>query len=346
MSSLPDPAQLSAPAARALVREIRGHARPQLLDQLGRLYASHDGAVASRAEILAAEIRLQKLDQCLVSLLSVLGREKGPLGWERFRPPVRAFRRRGPAWVEAEVDLAFSPENHECVHGPCTVVPVVDLARWLLAAGERLTAVERVSWSAPLRHRVRLSVWDASQTEPPVLEGALSGRLRTSLGTALEFSGAPLSGRPLLVQRDYNRLSRALVAGKRLVSGGEPNTIALELRDEGLAACRRAVGDRPALCAALVLDLVPIAILNWKRGRPMMCCGFSDVPLPASPAAAFAAGTRLEVRYRADRSHASPRSGLWIGHYEFRYLPRQTGWSAMVMAETDDPGTLLRKLHS
>jgi hypothetical protein len=301
----------------------------------------------SQAEILAGEIRLQKLDQYLVSLLAVLGREGSALGWDSFRPAVRGVRRHESGGVEAEVELAFSPENHECVHGPCTLVPVDRLARRLLLTGERVAAVERVTWAVPLRHRMRLRLWDPAASGAASTEGAaVFGCLRTSLGRTLEFAGVPLSARPLLIQRGYNLLSQALVAGKKLVFRPDKNVLDLELADEGLAACRRAVRRRPSVCAALLLDLVPIAILNWKRGRPMLCCGYRDVPLPASPAVAFAAGTRLQLRYRADLSHPSAKSGLWIGHYEFRYVPRQNDWSTMVMAEARDVASLLRKVHS
>jgi hypothetical protein len=339
---------LTPGVARELIREIRSHLRPQLLDELGHLYGSQDGDVLSRSEILAGEIRLQKLDQYLVSLLPVLRREDGPLGWESFRPPIRALRR-GSAWVEAEVELAFSPENHECVHGPCTLVPVYGLAGRLLAAGERLNAIERVTWTIPLRHQIRLRLWDADKaeaTDRPDQEVAVAGRLRTSLGRALEFTGVPLAERPLLIQRDYNGLSLALAAGSRFALGPEPDSVILEFTGEGLAVCRRAIRRRAALCAALLLDLVPVVILNWKRGRPMLDCGFRDVPLPTSPATAFAPGTRLELRYRADKSHLSSRSGLWIGYYEFRYLPLQRDWSTTVMAEANTADMLLRKLHS
>ncbi len=348
MSSLPELATLTPAAAGALLREIRGQRRPQLLDELQRLYhANEEDAVMSRAGILAGEIRLQRLDEYLMSLLPILGRESGPLGWDSFRPALRAFRRPGPGRVEAEVDLAFTPENHECVHGPLTLLPLGGLARRLLAAGERLTLVERVNWTVPLRHRLRLSLWDAGEhSETPEPDSVMSGRLRTSLGRTLDFAGVALSERPLLLQRDYNGLSHVLVAGTRLDFGPGRDGLTLELADTGLAACRRAVRQRPALAAAVVFDLVPVAILNWKPGRPMMCCGYSNVPLLASPAAAFASGTRLDLRYRADRSHLSARAGLWIAYYEFRYAPRQTDWSTIVMAEADDVATLLRKLHS
>jgi hypothetical protein len=343
---LPEPETLTPAAALTLVREVRGRLRPQGLDELRRLYGSDDGTEASRARILAGELQLQKLDQYVVSLLPVLERESGPLGWESFRPALRAFQRRGAAWVEADVGLAYSPENHECVHGPCTLVPVMGLARGLLAAGESVVAVERVTWTVPLRHRVRLSLWDAAEPGTSEREGALSGRLRTSRGRALEFTGVPRTGHPLLAQRNYNGLTLALAQGGRLTRGPEPDGVTLEFAEEGLATCRRAVRRRTALRAALVLDMVPVVILSWKRGRPMMDCGFRDVPLPPSSAAAFAPGTRLEVRYRADRSHSSSRSGLWIGHYEFRYVPQQTSWSTTVMAEADDAGMLLRVIHS
>jgi hypothetical protein len=346
MTALPETATLTPETARQLLRDIRGEWRPQLLGQLGRSYRSYDGGASSQAEILAGEIRLQKLDQYLVSLLAILGRAGGPLGWDSFRPPIRDLRQFGSDSVEADVELAFSPENHECVHGPCTLVPVDRLANKLLLPGERVTVVERVTWTIPLRHRVRLRLWDATTPEPALdRDAAVSGRLSTSLGRAFEFAGIPLAAYPLLTQRDYSVLSQALVAGTKLVSP-QPNTLTLDLADQGLAACRRAVRHRSSLCAALVLDVVPIAILNWKRGRPMMACGYRDVPLPASPAVAFADGTRLELRSRADRSHRSSRSGLWIAYYEFRYVPRQTDWSTMVMAEADDVATLLRKIHS
>lgn len=345
MSSLPEPATLAPAAARSLIQDIRVRLRPQLLDELSRLYSSDDGGVMSRAAILATEIRLQKLDDYLVSLLPAVRREGAPLGWEALRPAFRHIQR-GSVSVEAEVEMAFSPENHECVHGPSTLVAVGGLARRLLAAGERLAAIERVTYATPVRHRLRLSVWDSAEAEPPAGEAALSGRLRTSLGRALEFTGVAVPERPLLIQRDYNALSLALVAGKQLVFGPERTSLTIDLSEAGLTASRRAVRHRPALCASLLLDLVPIAILNWKRRRPMVACGYRDVPLPATPAAAFVPGTRLELRYRKDRSHPSTRSGLWIGYYEFRYVPRQTDWSTMVMAEADDIGLLLRKLHA
>jgi hypothetical protein len=345
MSTRPEPAMLAPTDARAMIREIRRRDRPLLLDELRRLYRTNDDEVTARAEILAGEIQLQKLDQYLVSLLPVVRQQRGRLGWECFRPRWRAVQQ-DAGGVQAEIDLAFSPENHECVHGPFTLVAVGDLARRLLADGERLASIERVTWAVPLRHRLKLRVWDAAQaTATSAAEGAVSGRLRTSLGRTLDFAGVPVLDHPLVAQRDYNGLSPALVRGKRFVFP-EPNHLILELAEDGLAACRRAVRARPALCAALVLDLVPLAILNWKRGRPMMACGYRDVPVPAPSSAAFAPGTRLELRYRPDLSHASARSGLWIGYYEFRYAPRQSDWSTMVMAEADDLHTLLRKVHS
>jgi hypothetical protein len=336
-------ALLTPPVARAQVREIRRRERPRMLDELRRIYQASSDTVSSRAEILAGEIRLQKLDQHLVSLLPMLADDGTSLGWESFRPALRALRL-APGQVEADVEMAYSPENHECVHGPITLVPVVRLARRLLASGERLATIERVTWTVPLRHRMRLHIAEASAGQPPAANSAVSGRLRTSFGRALEFVGVPLTAHPLTIQRDYNRLSCGLVAGRRFSLGPEAGSLTVEFADEALAACRRAVHNRPALAAAILLDLVPIAILNWKRGRPMMCCAYRDVPLPA--AGAFAAGTRLELRHRADLSHPSPRSGLWIGYYEFRYTPRQESWSTMVMAEADDIATLLRKLHS
>lgn len=346
MSALPHPEHLTPEDARALVHRIRREGRPGILGELEQLYRAADDAVTAQAEIVATEIRLQKLDQYLMSLLPVVRRDDDALGWEHLSPRLRALRRPGPGRVEAEVDLPFTPENHECVHGPCTLVPVSALARRLLAPGERLAGISRVSWAAPLRHRIRLEMWDAAGEGDRVTDDAFSGRLRTSAGRDLHFTASALTDRPIVAQMDYSSLSRGLVAGGRLERGAEPETLSLALDETGLDACRRALRSRPDLGASLVLDLVPMVILNWKKGRPMMACGYSEVPLAHPPGASFARGTRLEVRYRADRSHASRRSGLWIGHYEFRYRPRQQAWSTMVMAEADDLAALLRKLHS
>jgi hypothetical protein len=345
VTALPDPSELAPRDARALVARIRREGRPALLGELQRLYGASDATAIGKAQIVAAEIQLQKLDQYLLSLLPVVRREDEALGWEHLSPRLRAVRRPGPSVVQADVDLPFTPENHECVHGPCTLVPVSALARRLLAPGEHVAEVARVSWAEPMRHRARLTMWDAA-TAGAAGPGVFSGRLLTSAGRALEFAAAPLVDRPISAQMDYNDLSRGLVRGGRFERGADPAALSLALNEDGLRAARRALRSRPALGASLVLDLVPMAILNWKRGRPMMACGYSEVPLPRSPGAAFAPGTRLEIRYRAERSHASRRSGLWIGHYEFRYRPRQEAWSTMVMAEADELATLLRKLHS
>lgn len=346
MTALPDPASLAPRDARALVVHIRREGRPALLGELERLYRAGGEAVTAQAEIMATEIRLQKLDQYLLSLLPVVRREDDALGWEHLPARLRGVRRPATGAVETDVDLPFTPENHECVHGPCTLVPVSALARRLLAPGEHLAEIARVSWAEPMRHRVRLAMWDAAASPAPAAGAVFSGRLRTSSGRALEFAAAPLAHRPIAAQMDYNDLSRGLVRGGRFERGEDADTLALALNEDGLRAARRTLRRRTALGASLVLDLVPMAILNWKRGRPMMACGYSDVPLPAPVAGAFGPGTRLEIRYRADRSHASRRSGLWIGHYEFRYRPRQESWSTMVMAEADELATLLRKLHS
>lgn len=344
-SSRPDP---PPPAeARRLVREVRAELRPQRLEELRRLYAEPRGAAASQALIVAEELRLKSLDRYLGSLIPAMEEEGESLGWESFRPARRRLRRHGPSWLEAEVEMAFSPENHECVHGPSTMVPVADLAALLLAPGERLESIERITWSAPLRHVVRLGVWCGAG--PAAGEGgatAFSGRLRTTSGRSLDFAAVPLSERPLLVQRNYNTLSLALVRGQRAVVGPKDESLTIELSRAGLAACRRRTGRRPPLRAALLLDLVPIAILNWRSGRSMVACGYRDVPLPRTAAAAFAPGTRLELRHRADLSHPSSRSDLWIGYYEFRYLPRQEAWSTMVMAEAAAEATILRQLHA
>ncbi len=346
-AALPEPATLTRTSAEELVREIRADLRPRLLDALRESYRADGADVMARAEIFAGEFRLRKLDTYLLSLLPVLRDEANPFGWEGFAPQLLAITQVGDGVLQADVDLAFTPENNECIHGPCTIVPAATLAQRLCADDERLTVVERVTWAVPLRHRLRLRVWDSAShadAEKATAETAVFGRFRTSRGRTLEFAGVPLHEHPLLLQRDYNGLSQQLIAGTSLTS--TPDTTSVDFTDAGLATCRRALHDQPAQAAALLLDMVPIAILNWRRGRSMVCGGFRDVPLAASPDEAFAAGTRLDVRYRADRSHVSARSGLWIAYYEFRYLPRQSDWSTIVMAEADSLETLLRHLHS
>lgn len=345
MTELPETATLTPMAARALIRTIRARLRPRALDELARLYGSTDAL--AQAQVIGEELRLQNLDRYLLSLVPVVARAGRPFGWDTFRPTLRTTCAPAAGCIETQVDLPFTPENHECVHGPLTLLPIMGLARKFLATRERVSDVERVTWASPLRHRLRLRVWDGASTAPAdTADEVLSGCLRTSLGRALAFSGIPDPAHPLLLQRDYNDLSRALVAGTRLDVGTDPDVRSMPLATMGLARCRRALRRRPAPAAALLLDLVPIAILNWKRGRPMMCCGFRDVPLPAPLEQAFADGTHLELRYRRDRSHASTRSGLWIAHYEFRYRLWQERWSTIVMAEADDMAVLLRKLHS
>ena len=349
MSTFPEPQTLTPAAARALVRSIRGRLRPQALRELGRLYGESDGGALARAQIMAEELRLQKLDQYILSLMPVVGSDGRPLGWESFRPAMRGLRRPAEGQVETEVDLPFTPENHECIHGPLTLLPIAGLARKLLRPRERLARVERVTWAAPLRHRARLSLLDTAAARPEGAEerdAALSGRLHTSEGRTFDFVGRALADRPLLLQRDRNGLSTQLVGGARMEIGAGRDSAALPLAESGFESCVRAARGRPALAAAVLFDLVPILILNWKRGRPMMCCGYRDVTLPRSLDEVLTPGARLEVRYRADRSHASPRSGLWIAHYEFRYLPWRDDWSVIVMAEADDLALLLRKVHS
>jgi hypothetical protein len=170
--------------------------------------------------------------------------------------------------------------------------------------------------------------------------------LRTSESRALEFAATPLTDRLLVGQRDYNALSRLLLKNRKLILTQDREGATLELSAEGLAACRRRLGRNVPLRAALLLDVVGIAILGWRRGRPMVDGGFQDVPLPASAAEAFADGTRLELRYRADLSHPSAHSDLTIAFYDFRYFPWQREWSRTIMAEADAMETILRKLHS
>lgn len=345
--STPDAAETLEPEeARARVAEIR-RLRPRRLEELRQLYRQSRGDVGSRALILAEEIRLQKLDRYLASLIPMMQGDEDGLGWDSFRPPMRALRRPGPGRIEAKVEMAYSPENHECVHGPATLVPVAKLTRKLLADGERIESIERVTWAQPLRHAVRLSVWESAAAEGPLPEGAaFFGRLRTSESRDLEFGAVPLAERPLLLQRDYSALSRLLVEANKLVPAEDGEGVTMDLAAEGLAACRRRLGRNAPLRAALVLDLVPIAILNWRRGRSMVACGYRDVPLPGSALDTFGPGTRLELRYRPDLSHPSTHSDLWIGYYEFRYSPRQSEWSTMVMAEADAEETIFRKLHA
>lgn len=347
MTPPPRPDALSPAEARRLVREVRAELRPQRLDELRRLYAAAPASIASRALILAEEVRLQSLDRYLGSLIPAMEEEGESLGWESFRPSRRRLRWHGAHRLEAEVEMAFSPENHECVHGPSTMVPVVGLAEKLLEAGERVAAIDRITWSTPLRHAVRLSVWSGADPEAVGEEPtAFSGRLRTTEDRSVQFAAMPLPERPLLVQRGYNELSLELVRGQKMAVGADGDSLVMELSAQALATCRHRTRQRPSLRAALLLDLVPIAILNWRRGRPMVACGYRDVPLPETASAAFAAGSRLELRYRADLSHPSSHSDLWIGYYEFRYQPRQRGWSTMVMAEAAAEETILRQLHA
>jgi hypothetical protein len=135
-----------------------------------------------------------------------------------------------------------------------------------------------------------------------------------------------------------------LVAGQLIVPGPERDGLTLELSEEGLARSRRAARRRPGLVAALRLDLVAIAILNWKAGRPMMAAGYRDIPLPAA-ALAFAPGTRLELRFRPEETRRPTRSGLMFGTYQFRFAPGQTDWSTVLSAEADDPRAFLVRLH-
>ncbi|MEM8993544.1 MAG: hypothetical protein AAGF23_02005 [Acidobacteriota bacterium] len=344
MNELPPVESLSPSEAKELIGRIRGQLRPRQLEALKALYGAGGGA--GDADIMAEELRLQKLDSYTVGLLPRLGKPPGSLGWEREAPPAEVLENGAPHRLVVKVDMAYSPENHECVHGPSTAVPAVGLAGEMLASGERVSGIERITWALPLRHSADLHFWDvAAEGDGPGTSGAtFHGELSTSASRRIAFAGFARDDEPLVEQLDYNRLTLDLVKGQGMAPAEEPDSVRMGLSSEGLAACRERLANFPGMRAAVQLDLVPVAILNWQK-KPMVACGYRDVPLPAGDGA-FGEGVRLELRFRKELSHHSKRSGLWIGYYDFRYAPWQEDWSTMVMAEAESPQALLEKLHS
>ncbi|MEO1368126.1 MAG: hypothetical protein AAFX50_13210, partial [Acidobacteriota bacterium] len=89
MNELPPLESVSPSEAKALISCIRGELRPRQLGVLKALYGA-DGE-AGDADIMAEELRLQKLDSYTVGLLARLGKPQGSLGWERESPPAEVL---------------------------------------------------------------------------------------------------------------------------------------------------------------------------------------------------------------------------------------------------------------
>lgn len=354
MTPYPKVAELDLAQAEQIVEQVRGVDRPRYVQELKDLYSREPGDLQTQAEVLTREIALQQLDQYLMSVLRLLTDAGRAKGWESLEPCYSDVEvDPSGRFLVATVELAYTPENHECVHGPCTSVPVIALAAKLLGDDLGELNLVRITWVTMLKHTARLAVWrDAEMSREDVAEvvskekPSFFGSLQTRTGALINFAGWPLEGLPIRSQLDYHGFSRKLLRGQRFEFGPSEDELSLAFCEEGLQEVREALRGRPEHLCGLLLDLPPIAILNWRKGRHMLDCGFSDVDLAGGAARLLAPGTRMDLRYRPDRSHFSKNSGLWIGYYEFRYTPGQTDWSATVMAETDSLNDMWRRLHS
>jgi hypothetical protein len=347
-SDLPNPDSLSVAQAQEVLWALRVEYRPKALQSLKALYQCASDTDETRAETLAEEYRLQELDRYLNGLISFLEKsDPSFLGWEATTPTLAGLQFEKHHRARAQVDLPFSPENPDCVHGPLTVLPIVSLAEKILHLGERLNKLSAVTWAEPIRTRLDLLVCDETAEFPEQwgTPAPVHGSLETSSGRKLVFTSRPLSEYPLHRQVGYNELSQVLLRGQKIRYLERKRSLRITLNPEGIATCLDAAKGSLPMATAILLDLVPLLILTMCQGIPMVDCGFQDMPLPGSLEEVLTTDAELEIRYLPERSHLSRGTGLRISWYEFRYTPFQESFSRTAMAEAKDFQDLLRRIH-
>jgi hypothetical protein len=313
------------------IEHLRGAEKPELRARLERLY--HDGPPRGPAAAQADELeaRLLELERRVMTLHATIA-EPG-VGWERDSGGLRVAELRGRELARGHARLSYVPCNLECVHGPYSMIPLAELASRLLGPDEDIATLARVSWKQPMREAVELVVYDAATPARVAPASVLAGRFVTTSGRALEFVGHACRGQFVTAHASTNQISQQLVsAGAGSFDPGS-GIYTIPLASGRLAAEQlERLRSLPTGLATL-LDLVSIVILNIHRGVPMLSCGFTDVPVATLVQARVADGLTFELRERRDRARVSPRSGLTIVPYEFRYLPFQRRWGTMIMAE-------------
>ena len=318
-------------ATKALdeLEQLRAVNKPELRARLEQLYRAGRPIGPAREEADALEAQLQALDRRALELGERLS-EPG-VGWERHDAGLGEIRVEAPGeLVRGRASLSYMPCNLECVHGPYSIMPVAALAAHLLAPGESLATLRKVSWLRPMREVVEILVFDARAAPPLEAEPAFVGSFLSSADRELGFMGVPRRGEFVTAQSRPNQVSQALanatggsfdpVTATYSIPLGAPSPGQLELLRE-----------LPVLLGTL-LDVVSIVILNIHRGLPMLSCGFTNFPLAQLAAAQLSAGLTFELREQREQAHPS-RTGLTIVPYAFRYRPFQHEWGTMIMAE-------------
>lgn len=251
----------------------------------------------------------------------------------------------GTTHVEAETNFFKTEWSADFVHGPDTLMFILELAKSILQPGEKITEINRITFRRPITHNVRLIIEDVSSpVAPGTLDGVLiDGELVTSRsGRVLRFFAKKIPDSPVQSQIEVNPFAQSVFCGcadHHRVFGDvhsfalNPNALSPEIMNS--------LGNVPSMLAATMADLITTALSmichpNQHEPRPdhlRLLLGLKKLQLPEGIDALLPNDGQLVIQMRPDKTRPG-KSRFLLTPFEFRF-PHQTTSGEGVIAISD-----------
>ena len=324
----PAPEKLSLTEAQQLAERICIHWRPALFDQLQKLHLQPD-SFSRNVDLMVEEQRLTDMDAYAERLERHIHSYCPSTSADAWPLHLSGLHLAGTQGARASAAPFFTPESRYIVHSPVLMAFAAALAGQILAEGEHLTRVARMSFTSMIRHHLHLQICDAALlSSPPSTPPEFHGVFETSQGRRLKFQGYSDFGQPVALQAGANPIAQRMLP-QRLEYDAHNNLYRFPLRltEEDYTRCNT---DISVLLMSL-MDVLIIAFTQLRRSSRQ--CLRLLATVRGLPLSVPSRDCCLELRMNQFKARSS-RAGVVMIPFDYRFLPWQTEFASLLIAET------------
>lgn len=230
----------------------------------------------------------------------------------------------GKSFAKCDAEMFETDWSYSFVHGPDSLIPVVQLLEKLLQRNEEITMIQSFTWRRPIQHGVKLVTtegdFDVNGKEDALFEGSFRTNDRRQLSViGFDDPSVPVEKifrRNQIVQNCISQI------GECTTDRGDIGRF--KLSDSGDSLPYPITNDRIEIKINTILDILVTALLKMGGSATgvyvtlKMLGGIRNLPIPSDIRDVFDENGKLEVIYLEDQIKVG-RSGMNLVPFEFKF---------------------------
>lgn len=252
-------------------------------------------------------------------------------------------------FATADTNMFFTEWSPNFIHGSDSMIHIMSLAETLLQEGEKITALDRITWKKPMRHNLQLAVYAQEFANLPDREKYIvEGSFTTSNGRKFTVFGMDNPNSPIKTRMTNNPYAnRTICPCPDCCQTAPDGTQSFKIHEPPVSKCYEAFAKSKPLSAATLIEMLTLALFrtdetinNRERTKILKVLGgLSDLPIPEDMDVIFngnhpgEGNSRLEVRFLKG-AEKKGQSGMTLMPFEYKF-PHQKTFSRGIAASTD-----------